>query len=79
MAYSKKRRDALISRAFARACSGIQIPIMELGKIYKAAEHWLTLNPDGSEEQLAAALRSHVTQSAWFASSPQPQPGISGL
>jgi hypothetical protein len=50
----KKQNDARISRIYAQRCHGIQVPIMEVSRIYKAGE--TALLSGGDDKAIGDAL-----------------------
>jgi hypothetical protein len=55
---TERETDARINRAFKATCCNIQIPIMDLPKVWKAGEALITAGAD--DAALAAGLRKYV-------------------
>jgi hypothetical protein len=58
----KKLNDARIQRLYGQRCSGIQIDIMDIGKVFKVAERAMAQQPDISDEQLGSEIAAYVEQ-----------------
>lgn len=60
-----KKLDAVIEQAYTRNCSGIQIPMLEIPKIYKVARdayaaNLMAMGPQASEAAMVATMVSYV-------------------
>jgi hypothetical protein len=53
---TKKQREKLIEEIYRRNCSGIQIDIMDIGKVFKEAENLLATGL--SVDEVGSALRT---------------------
>ena len=55
---SKKKREFLIEVAYGRFCSGIQVPVLKLGRIFKYGEDTLDamLQTEVNPESLAGMV-----------------------
>jgi hypothetical protein len=52
---AEKAQDARITKAYGQACHGVQVPIMELPRIFKHAKE-----ADARGEDLVQAIRAFV-------------------
>lgn len=53
-----KKMDRRIEAAYYRSCTGLQISIMDIGKVFEYGRHQIA---DGVDDaQLAAGLRAYV-------------------
>lgn len=58
----KKRRDARINRAYGNSCSGMQINIMDIGKVFREGERLIDAGAD--DITLGAGLRAFTEKIA---------------
>jgi hypothetical protein len=56
----KKRIDSRISRVYSQSCHGIQIPIMEMSKIFKIGLDAVAAGAD--DDELGRRMRAYVDQ-----------------
>ena len=56
----KNLNDARIQRLYSLRCSGIQINIMDIGKVFKVAEAGIAANMD--DAQLGDVIHAYVNQ-----------------
>jgi hypothetical protein len=52
--------DARISRLYTQHCSGVQIDVMDIGKVFEEGQRWLAGNPGITDDALAAAIVAFV-------------------
>jgi hypothetical protein len=57
---SKAKQDARVNAIFCRHFSGVQIPVLQLGRVATAGR--AVLIDGGSDEQIAEAMRQIVQQ-----------------
>lgn len=57
---AKNKLDERIDRAFKRRCEGIQIGVMDLGKIFTAGYEAVAKDPTITDEALADAVFAFV-------------------
>jgi hypothetical protein len=55
-----KAREARIDRLYGQRCSGIQIPIMKIGEIFRAAEGEIANNPEIDDSTLGDKIHAFV-------------------
>jgi hypothetical protein len=52
--------DKWIERLYYKHCSGVQIDIMDIGKVFKAGTAAIAANPQITEDQLAKVIVDYV-------------------
>lgn len=57
---TKKQIDKRIERAYYKHCSGIQIDIMDIGKVFRESHKWLANNPTITDDALGAGILAFV-------------------
>lgn len=57
---TKKAIEKRIERAYYAGCSGIQINIMDIPRVFRAAELLFVSTPDISDAELTGAVRAIV-------------------
>lgn len=57
---SRKQRELRINRLYGQRCSGVQIDIMDIGKVFAAAERAMDQQPEISDEQLGNEIAEFV-------------------
>jgi len=56
----QEKIDKRVERAYYATCSGIQIDIMDIGKVFEAGRDALRMTPGLNDEQLGIAIRRYV-------------------
>jgi hypothetical protein len=56
----KETADKRIERLYYANCAGIQIDIMDIGKVFAEGRKWISANPGIGDVGLAAALIAFV-------------------
>jgi hypothetical protein len=56
----KEKPDSRIERLYYKHCSGVQVDIMDIGKIFKAGRDAMTENPAIDDAALAQRIVSFV-------------------
>ena len=59
-AKAAKADDERINRIYTRNCSGIQIDIMDISKVFKAGRDAVSKHPEMSDNQLTAIILDFV-------------------
>jgi hypothetical protein len=54
------KNDQRIERAYYARCGGIQIDIMDIGKVFKVGQGFLTTYPNATDDQLADRIAAYV-------------------
>lgn len=57
---TKAAEERFISAAYSAACSGIQINIMDIPRVFKIGESALAANPTITAKELGETLRTFV-------------------
>jgi hypothetical protein len=57
---AEKLADKRIERAYGAKCSGVQIDIMDIGKVFKVGQGFLANYPDATDQQLADRIAAFV-------------------
>jgi len=57
---AEKLAEKRIDAAYRATCSGIQINILDIPKVFDEGQKWLDANPNLTDDALAAAIRAYV-------------------
>ena len=55
-----KKQEQRVERLYGKHCYGLRINIMDIGKVFKEAEHIIASDPAITDDNLGSSIRAYV-------------------